>query len=88
MMPMPPCCAIAMASRDSVTVSIAALSSGTLTRMLRVTCDVTFTALGSTCEWRGTSRTSSNVRAVERPTEIWSALSTSVLVSIGSPGQP
>ena len=28
MMPMPPCCAIAMASRDSVTVSIAALASG------------------------------------------------------------
>ena len=28
---MPPCCAMAMASRDSVTVSIAALSSGTLT---------------------------------------------------------
>ena len=39
MTPMPPCCAIAIASRDSVTVSIAALSSGTLTRMLRVTHD-------------------------------------------------
>ncbi len=34
--PRPPCCAIAIASRDSVTVSIAALSSGTLSRMLRV----------------------------------------------------
>ena len=48
MMPMPPCCAIAMASRDSVTVSIAALSSGTLTRMLRVTHEVTSTSLGRT----------------------------------------
>ena len=48
MMPMPPCCAIAIASRDSVTVSIAALSSGTLRRMLRVTHEVTSTALGST----------------------------------------
>ena len=36
MTPMPPCCAIAIARRDSVTVSIAALRSGTLTRMLRV----------------------------------------------------
>ena len=36
MTPMPPCCAIAIASRDSVTVSIAALASGTFRRMLRV----------------------------------------------------
>ncbi len=28
--PIPPCCAMAMASRDSVTVSMAALASGTL----------------------------------------------------------
>ena len=40
---MPPCWAIAIASRDSVTVSIAALSSGTFTRMLRVTHDDTST---------------------------------------------
>ena len=78
MTPMPPCCAIAMASLDSVTVSIAALSSGTLTRMCRVTHDVTSTALGSTSECRGTSSTSSNVSAVERPTEIWSVVSTSI----------
>ena len=70
MTPMPPCCAIAIASRDSVTVSIAALRSGTLTRMLRVIQDETSTSLGSTCECRGTSSTSSNVSAVERPTEI------------------
>ena len=36
MTPMPPCCAIAMASRDSVTVSIAALAIGTFSRMWRV----------------------------------------------------
>ena len=46
MTPMPPCCAIAMARRDSVTVSIAALSSGTLTRMLRVSRDDTSTCAG------------------------------------------
>ena len=70
MMPMPPCWAIAIASRDSVTVSIAALSSGTLTRMLRVTHEPTSTALGSTVECRGTSSTSSKVSAVVRPIEI------------------
>ena len=85
MTPMPPCCAIAIASRDSVTVSIAALSSGTFTRMLRVTRDDTSTALGSTCECRGTSSTSSNVSAVERPMAIWSEFRTSVLVSIQVP---
>ena len=70
MTPMPPCWAIAIARRDSVTVSIAALRSGTLTRMFRVTRDVTSTALGSTSECRGTSNTSSNVRAVVRPMAI------------------
>jgi hypothetical protein len=36
MMPSPPSCAIAMARPDSVTVSIAALRSGTLSLMFRV----------------------------------------------------
>ena len=36
MTPIAPCCAIAIASSDSVTVSIAALASGTLSAMLRV----------------------------------------------------
>ena len=36
MMPMPPCCAMAMAISDSVTVSMAALSSGTLSLMFLV----------------------------------------------------
>ena len=35
-MPMPPCCAMAMASRDSVTVSMAAESSGVFREMWRV----------------------------------------------------
>ena len=70
MTPMPPCCAMAIARRDSVTVSMAALSSGTLTRMFRVTHDVTSTSLGMTVECRGTSSTSSKVSAVERPIEI------------------
>ncbi len=83
MMPTPPCCAIAMARRDSVTVSIAELSSGTCRRMLRVNAEPTSTALGSTVECRGTSSTSSKVRAVESPIEIWSVLRTSVRVSIG-----
>ena len=33
MTPIPPCCAIAIASRDSVTVSIAALAIGTFSLM-------------------------------------------------------
>ena len=45
-MPMPPCCAIAMARRDSVTVSMAALTSGTFRRMFRVRCVLTSTAWG------------------------------------------
>ena len=43
MTPRPPCCAIAIASRDSVTVSIAALTSGTLRRIRRVSCVLTST---------------------------------------------
>ena len=67
MTPMPPCCAIAIASRDSVTVSIAALASGTFSRMLRVRRVLTSTWVGSTSECRGTSSTSSKVSAVARP---------------------
>ena len=50
MTPMPPCCAIAMARRDSVTVSMAALTSGTFSRMLRVSRVLTSTCVGSTSE--------------------------------------
>ena len=68
--PRPPCCAMAMASLDSVTVSMAALTSGTFRRMFRVRRVVTSTAVGTTSECRGTSRTSSKVSAVARPTSI------------------
>ena len=49
---------------DSVTVSIAALTSGTFSRMLRVSRVTTSTCVGSTVECCGTSRTSSKVSAV------------------------
>ena len=64
MTPMPPCCAIAMASSDSVTVSMAALASGTFSGMFRVNFVVTSTWVGTTCECCGTSSTSSKVSAV------------------------
>src|SRR5262245_62387056 len=68
--PRPPCCAMAIASPDSVTVSIAALTSGTFRRMLRVSRVVTSTWVGRTVECCGTSSTSSNVRAVTRPVSV------------------
>ncbi len=67
MTPMPPCWAIAMASRLSVTVSIAALRIGTLRRIRRVSRDPMSTWLGSTCDCRGTSTMSSKVSASARP---------------------
>ena len=63
MTPMPPACAMAMASRDSVTVSIADETIG----MLSVICDVSFerrsTMCGMTSEWAGFRSTSSKVSA-------------------------
>src|SRR5687768_16737328 len=70
MTPSPPSWAIAIARPDSVTVSIAALSSGTLSLMFRVYRVETTTSLGTSVECCGTSRTSSNVSAVERPTSV------------------
>ena len=58
---MPPWRAIAMASRASVTVSIAALTSGTASVMPRVNRVVVSTASGSTSDASGTSSTSSKV---------------------------
>ncbi len=87
MTPIAPCCAIAMASSDSVTVSIAALASGTLSRMLRENRVDTSTCVGSTCECCGTSSTSSKVRAVaiESARRVKAAGEVSVLSSmIGS----
>ena len=60
--PIPPCWAMAMASRDSVTVSIAALTMGMFNRMLRVSEVAVSTAVGSTSERPGSRRTSSKVR--------------------------
>src|SRR5882672_10373081 len=63
MMPMPPSCAMAIARRDSVTVSIAAETSGMFSWMLRVSRVLRLTFRGRTLEWAGTRRTSSKVRA-------------------------
>ena len=60
---MPPCWAMAMARRDSVTVSMAAEMSGVLSVMLRVSWVWVLTWLGTTSLKAGTSRTSSKVRA-------------------------
>ena len=61
MMPMPPSCAIEMAKRASVTVSIAAESKGRLSVMLRVSLVWSLTSRGSTVECAGTNKTSSKV---------------------------
>src|SRR5580765_3471434 len=65
--PRPPCCAIAMASRLSVTVSIAALRIGTFNRIRRVSREPMSTWLGRIFDCRGTSTMSSKVRASESP---------------------
>ena len=62
-MPMPPSCASAMASGASVTVSIAADTTGMLRRIVRVNCVARLTSRGSTLECAGTNKTSSNVSA-------------------------
>jgi len=54
MMPMPPCWAMVMASRASVTVSIAADTIGMLRRRVRVSRVEVSTSRGSTWEWAGT----------------------------------
>ena len=61
-MPMPPWRAMAMAMRDSVTVSMAAEMMGTLSRSSRVSWVDVSTADGITSEASGMSRTSSKVR--------------------------
>ena len=59
--PMPPARAIAIAIRDSVTVSIAELTRGTFSRILRVSWLEVSAVAGTTSEAAGSSRTSSNV---------------------------
>lgn len=59
--PTPPCRAIAIAIRASVTLSIAADSSGMLTRTFRETREEVSTWFGSTSEAPGSNSTSSYV---------------------------
>ena len=59
--PMPPARAIAMAIRDSVTVSIAELTSGTLSLIFLVSWLEVSAVAGTTSEAAGSSRTSSKV---------------------------
>ncbi len=61
-MPMPPFCAMQIAVRCSVTVSIAAEASGMESEISRVNCVETSVRAGTTSEAAGTRRTSSNVR--------------------------
>ena len=63
MMPSPPCCAMAMAMRDSVTVSMAALMRGMLSSILRVSRVVVSASAGTTSDLAGSSNTSSKVSA-------------------------
>ncbi len=61
-MPSPPSRASAIAMRASVTVSIAAETTGTSRTIVRVSRVAVETAFGSTDDSAGTSRTSSKVR--------------------------
>ena len=61
--PSPPSCAIAIARRASVTVSMADDTSGIFNAIERVKLDSRLTDLGRTVECAGRSRTSSNVKA-------------------------
>src|SRR6186713_1813524 len=63
-MPMPPSCAMAMASRASVTVSMAADTSGRFRRMFRENWVEREVSLGRTWENAGTNNTSSKVSAL------------------------
>src|SRR5213078_225399 len=61
--PIPPSCAIAIARRASVTVSIAADSRGMFSSSFRVRRVFRETSRGRTREWAGRRRTSSKVSA-------------------------
>ncbi len=60
---MPPALAIAIAISDSVTVSMAADTSGMLSEIPVVNRDAVLTSRGCVRLWRGASSTSSNVSA-------------------------
>src|SRR5665647_455763 len=63
-MPMPPSCAMAIASRASVTVSIAADTKGMFSSMLREKRVAREVSLGRTWENAGTNNMSSKVSAL------------------------
>ena len=65
--PMPPACAMAIAMRASVTVSMAEAMIGMLSGMARVTRERISTSEGSTSDRPGFSSTSSNVNASRMP---------------------
>jgi len=61
--PSPPCRAMPMASRDSVTVSIAAETTGIFSAILRVRQVRVSASVGKIADFPGSSSTSSNVSA-------------------------
>ena len=67
MTPRPPACAIAIAMRASVTVSMAEAMIGMLRGMARVTRERMSTSPGMTSDRPGFSSTSSNVKASRMP---------------------
>ena len=82
MMPMPPWRAMAIAMRASVTVSIAADSSGAATEMRRVSRDVVSASLGITSVRAGSSMTSSYVSPMNPNGSGWSIVPLGSWVSL------
>ncbi len=74
--PSPPSCAIVMAVRCSVTVSIGDETSGIFMRMPGVSCAERSTSVGCTDEGPGSSNTSSKVRPSRIETPLGAALPT------------
>ena len=70
-MPMPPSCAIVIARRASVTVSMAADRIGRLRRIVRVSCVLRSASRGRKSEYAGTRSTSSKVSASSRMRMAW-----------------
>src|ERR1700745_198576 len=72
MTPMPPSCAIAIARRASVTVSMAAETTGRFRTMFRLRWVLRLVSRGNTWEYAGTNNTSSKVSALPRR-RMWKA---------------
>ena len=85
--PIPPCRAIAIAMRASVTVSIAAEISGIFKRILRVNCDDVSTSLGIISDASGSRRTSSKVKPT-RATLFGSSPPVGTCISVIKPFPP